>query len=390
MRPLVLLSSLCLLLITVQLILTFYSNKRHLFKEYVSQIKFGAAVVLDDDHNATPTSRHPPHSKIAIISSFIPSKQYIGSPARVGRLDDLINKACYAHRWGYDYIFNMTHGFDRKSTAKAHWLQYGTWHRVPHIQAKLHKDSGYDWVLYTDTDYLIKDMSRPLESFLNEFEFYNKKNVHVFLPREDLARHTFSSFVVMIRNSDFGRAVVKNWMDFAHGICPNGNVPSNPDKYDWMDSDQPGIWYALVKTHMQFYPRNNSEFDASFPLCNKTTGLLATPRAMGPELNQYMGERGLHFGNFGSDLSKMPDDQPIIWSTNKREESRPGLGIQWTYGNFHEDVWPYAFAIHKKSDWPAEMIAELDHCKRVHGCYANYTKNDKLEIGCNGVKFTVE
>jgi hypothetical protein len=38
-------------------------------------------------------------------------------------------------------------------------------------------------VLYADTDYLIKDLTRPLESFLHEFEFYGK-SPDIFVPRD--------------------------------------------------------------------------------------------------------------------------------------------------------------------------------------------------------------
>jgi hypothetical protein len=102
-----------------------------------------------------------PTIKIAMISGYVPSAQKTDAP-RVTELDELINKACYAHLWGYDFIFNTTYGFD-ESLADQHWLKYGTWSRVPHILARIKE---YDWILYSDTDYVMNDMTRPLESFV--------------------------------------------------------------------------------------------------------------------------------------------------------------------------------------------------------------------------------
>jgi hypothetical protein len=122
--------------------------------------------------------------------------------------------------------------------------------------------------------------------------------------------------------------------------------------------------------------------------CNTTTGLIESdhhPRTFGPELNLYFNGIGAVMGSYGSHLNRVPDNQPIIWSRNDKD-SRAGLGFQMTYGDY-KNVGPWAFAIHKKKDWPLEMETELDICKTRHGCYARYNAADKLEIGCHDVSF---
>jgi hypothetical protein len=361
----------------------------------------------DDDDPSPPStpleSRKRP--KIAIMSGFVPSTQ-TKTGGKFTKFDDLINKACYAHIWGYDFIFNTTDGFSDHPTEHRHWLTYGTWHRVPHVQSIL---PDYDWVLYADTDYLIKDVTRPLESFLNEFEFYGK-SPDIFLPRDGEHQpanwFAFSAFAFLIKSSPFSTRLLQNWMEFAFGLCPAGNYRTNKKAYSWTDSDQPGLWYALTKTHMEFFPPPNNtnqeisgmkarrstplHLEADLHTCNKTTGLIESThhdRTFGPDLQQYFRDIHAVGGNFGSDLSRVPDEQPIIWSRN-RNDSRSGLGLQMTWGA-PTTTWPLAFAIHKKKDWPADMVQELDICKTRHGCYARYNAADKLEIGCHNNSFQV-
>ena len=90
--------------------------------------------------------------KIALLSGFV-ARDHTKARISNGLMDHMINKACYADLWGYDYIFNETWGFDQ-DVGDRYWLEYGTWHRVPHIQAAL--DHGYDWVIYADTDWIVQ------------------------------------------------------------------------------------------------------------------------------------------------------------------------------------------------------------------------------------------
>jgi len=243
--------------------------------------------------------------KFAVVSGFV-TKESKKRP----RVDDkflphLLNKACYCELWGYDYIFNQTWGFPdeiRSPTTKsgkgAHWLDYGTWHRVPHMVAAM--DAGYEWVLYADVDYIFQDMMLPLESFLKQWEHHGKQNVHVFLPDDDNTLFTFSAFAVMIRNSDFGRKLLQNWLKFAHGVCPNSNFPTTPGKCSWTDSDQPSLWCALAQTHHDFCPEQGGDCNAK---CTEEAHLNAT-RVVGPELNVHMRKVG---AAKEADLSKVPD-----------------------------------------------------------------------------------
>lgn len=343
-----------------------------------------------DDYLDTPKNERLDKQKrvaknIAVLSGFVTKKSsdYSPQPRIESRfIPHLINKACYCELWGYDYIFNQTWGFpdyirsaSDVSSDGPHWLDYGMWHRVPHIRAVM--DAGYEWVLYADIDYVFQDMMLPLEAFLKQWDHYGKSNVHVFLPDDDNSLFTFSSFAIMVRNSDFGRKLLDNWWDFGKGLCPNGNFPTKPGKYSWTDSDQPGLWYALAKTHHDFYPEQSGGYDIS---CTKN-GYLNTTRFMGPELNTYMRKvRAIK----SEDLSKVPNDQPIIWSRTKNlgEFARSGLGVQMNFGRNPGDMFPHAFALHKKNDLPKEMMNSIDRCKKIHGCVAEYNENGKLDLHC--------
>ena len=90
--------------------------------------------------------------KIAVLTGFV-TRDHNKSRISNGLMDHMVNKACYADLWGYDYIFNETWGFDQNVGAR-YWLEYGMWHRVPHIKAAL--EEGYDWVLYADNDWIVQ------------------------------------------------------------------------------------------------------------------------------------------------------------------------------------------------------------------------------------------
>ena len=75
----------------------------------------------------------------------------------------------------------------------------------------------------------------------------------------------------------------------------------------WGDSDQPGLWYSLAKTHAEFFPRDDADYQIS---CNNETGLVETNRFLGPELNIYMEKVKAVQGSHGKDLIKIPDGMP--------------------------------------------------------------------------------
>jgi hypothetical protein len=333
-----------------------------------------------------------PRPKIGIVSSYISSTMWKGSPTKISELDHLINKACYSKLWGYDFIFNMTPGYGAELTDSRHWLEYGCWHRVPQLQAAL---PNYDWILYGDIDYVIKDLTRPLESFLNELDLYGHKNVHIILPSDsdDRGQYAFSSYAIMVRNSPFGHRLLEHWMAYGMGLCPNGNHKSIKGKYDWTDGDQSGLWYALIKTHMDFNP-GFKYHPSNFPICNETSGLLADGQG-GPwhAISGYFNKNGAKRGSSGAALGKVPQDQEIIWTLNTKG-SRSGLGLQMNWGVFGDELWPWAFAIHKKdaSEWPKDMISELEMCKVKQGCYAEYKRignssEEELKIGCSNLTY---
>ena len=252
------------------------------------------------DETSHDTKQH--HPKIAIISGFVTRESGPQAPqVKPYNYNHMINKACYAHLWGYDFIFNTSWGFEQNRhnvSANHYWLEYGTWHRVSHMAAAL---PNYDWIVYADVDWFIQDLTVPLESFIKDWELHGFTNVSVFIPVDNPGTHIFSAYAVMIRNNPFGRRLLQNWLQFADGLCPKGNFDTTPGKYEWGDSDQPGIWYSLAKTHSEFYGNN---FNVT---CNATTGKIVSGRFMGPEMRQYFLNHNVMFGgNQGKDLYPIP------------------------------------------------------------------------------------
>ena len=361
----------------------------------------------NDHHSSSSFSSSAP--RFAIMSSFVPSSQWIDGHKRLDEtnLEMLLNKACYCYRHGYEFIFNMTHGFPPSSNTRRnftpYWQEYGTWSRVPHIRDRL---QDFDWILYADIDYVVVNHSRPLADFLDEWHSYNL-SPSIYVPRDFQSRnfYTFSAFCVLIRNSPFGRAVVQRWMDFAHGICPRGNLSPVPRKYTWEDSDQPGIWYALTQTHRDFFPNYvNATRDAKLwivqqegAVCNATSGLVITDRAFGPETNAYFRHVHAVIGDSGVDLQDMPQDQPIVWSlgptTNTGGGPFGGLGIQakWMAAKDRNETFQQSFAVHVGSSHLSKLSRIHEQCRREYGCYANYTdgENGRLRIGCGDKEYTV-
>ena len=262
------------------------------------------------------------------------------------------------------------------------WLQYGNWHRVPHIRAAI---NDYDWILYSDLDFVIKDLTRPIESFIKQWILYGKNNVHVFVPPENKKSFIFSTFAILVRNSDFGRAFLRNWEEFGRGLCPNGTFEvHNPAQMDilgrikWEFTDQPGLWYALLQTSIDFdhhFEKGRRLYSKEF--CDNETGFLK-------HLNLYHLIRDFdtffksdartrnHRGTHGLELTNVPDDQPIIWSMIDDEDEESGLAVPEGETSRFNETLAKAFAIHTKREskrWPAkDMKIDLEMRKKKHGC----------------------
>jgi hypothetical protein len=345
-------------------------------------------------------NKDPIKAKIAVLSSYIGSTMWSKDTKAQfhNLLDHITNRACYCHLWHYDFIVNQTREITFDAEAQPEqikhrrewWLQFGAWERVAHIQAALDQ---YDWVLYGDLDYIIKDFSRPIESFIRQLDLYGKNQVHVLLPADEnhgTSPSAFSSFAILIKNSPFGRKLLENWRSFAMGICPNGNFQDKGGEmgYDWVHSDQPGLWYALMKTHMDFFP-NDVHLSPQIVKCNDTNGLIDDSKT-GPwmDFESYFTKNGYRAGNYGEKLAGVFDDQHIIFSRSG-SDSMSGLGVDHNWVHNADKFWNHSFALHWRApsdQWFPDMQRELTLCKRVHGCNASLNELGEIRAGCNSTK----
>ena len=330
---------------------------------------------------AFTTAEEKRGTRIALMSGFVSQKD-ASPPVQMEEnyFDYIINKACYSYIWGYDFIFNTTYGFD-ESYPKWHWLNFGHWNKVKHIRSRIEE---YDYIFYTDTDFFIHDIMRPVESFVHEFELHGKTNVQLFLPQDWFFSDVFlfSNFAFLMRNSKFSLDILKYWDDFARGMCPRGNLNLTSDgQYKWYDSDQPGLWYAMMRTYTEHFPdrvpANN------YPQCNETTGTI--PMHSPPWNTYFQNIANLTKGSSGEDLKAVPDDQPYIFS-NKPGALRSGmaLNLNWGISPDTEEMTKYSYAFHLKdnSRLPPIVNEELERCKSKYGCYAHYDKSGEIRIGC--------
>lgn len=350
-----------------------------------------AATTTTVKTGATATTRGRKRS-IAILSG------YVHKDEAQSRLPDhymvlLLNKACYAYRHNYDLIFNTTWGFPNeyprnisdKKSSRVHHLGSGSWHVVPYMEAILPK---YDWILWIDADYIFQQMDESIDRIIDEWETSGiggggRKNIHVLVPpgiadgsKDGFA---FQSWAVLIRNSPFGHSVIHYWKEFALGLCQRGNFRQK--KYTWRISDQPGLWYALIKTHIEHFGNTTTntsksggegiDFNSSLLLqlgCDPQTGYLKVDTDSTPlmrEMNDYFGLVFQNHSHSMANLSDFPKDQPILWSTSENiNESTSnsnykvmGLGIDlepfvgfWRYktGITPIPVFPSAFGLHVK------------------------------------------
>ena len=264
------------------------------------------------------------------------------------------------------------------------WLNYGAWHRAPNLRDRI---EDYEWILYGDLDYAIRDVTKPIESIIAELDLANKVNVSVVLPMDIPGNgYVFSSYAVLVKNSPFGIRLLDNWIKVGKGLCPNGNFKNSGSRYRWEDSDQPGLWASLIMTHMEFFPRYD---DPKFPVCDNETGLIDEMgnRAYLDEIAAYFKRRNATLGNHGDALSKVPSDQPILWSAFDGQnplDSLP-LGVDGKKPKGRGSI-PYALGVHKM-DFNHAAPHQQEYCKGHRGCYANYTESGQLQIGCNGVQY---
>lgn len=138
---------------------------------------------------------------------------------------------------------------------------------------------------------------------------------------------------------------------------------------------------ALPKTHDDFFriPGSNLTYEAK---CNKN-GYLSANRYMGGNMNRYFKNypRPVIKGIHGQDLVNIPKNQPIIWSKTING-TKSGIGVQQTFGSYLRKEAPRAFALHRKKGLPPAMRRDLAACQETFGCYASYTSDGILQMGC--------
>jgi hypothetical protein len=237
---------------------------------------------------------------------------------------------------------------------------------------------NYDWVLWTDADYIFQQLNTPLDIFFAEWEAHGLRNVQVFLPHDiNPNMFAFSSFAVLIRNSPFGHEVLRQWRAFAKGLCLNGNIlPSSREH--WVHSDQPGLWYALIQAHAK---AAGKEFSIT---CTKK-GFLDVHDILKPfvfEFNQYF-QGVFNRSTPPNNVSEVPKDEPIVWSSwqgGLGANIEPLVGFWRATNKTVPPEIPDAVGLHVKVALSQQVRDNLANCSK--SCFAGYRPNGTLEAQC--------
>jgi hypothetical protein len=293
-----------LILVGIQIVVWIYDTQKKFGCEHQihSSTRKGIAAVVDSPTLELVSRRFPPPTRIAFISAFIRKEMGPAAPyLQESYFPHVLNKACYANYWGYDFIFDQRWQFSDDYRARNQtdctrsWLDFGHWHRVPLLQKALESDM-YDWIFWTDVDYVVNQMTIPLETVFAEMHQHGLENIHLILPH-DGNKFVFSSFAVLIRNSDFGRQLLQNWMSFGRGLCANGNYPMKQGchNYEFPNSDQPGLWHSIPKTYSDWITtsdggRNTTKYEMR---CNEHTGHLNSKDFGLSEFDNYFHQVGM-------------------------------------------------------------------------------------------------
>jgi hypothetical protein len=156
----------------------------------------------------------------------------------------------------------------------------------------------------------------------------------------------------------------------------------SPTKIHWKISDQPGLWYALAKTHAELV--SNRAFSM-----NCSNGYLAVKDKslpVGAELDEYF--RYSVFHNLTTpprNLSECSKDQPILWS-----DAKNGLGVnvekhvgcrKTTNADNVLPTFPESFGFHIKERLPFNVLHDIDQCRHLYGCTTSYDTNSTKRFG---------
>ena len=389
-------------------LLELYYNNPELLK---SVSRFAATTYIDIP---STTFEGRGRRKIAIVSGFV-AKNLADSRLPDHYMPHLLNKACYAHHHNYTFIFNTTWGYptenprdeDIKINNPRLWhLDHGHWQVVPYMEAAFAED--YDWVLWTDADYIFQHMDVAIDQMIDEWESATgSDNVHVLVSpgisdTESDPKFPFQSWAVLMRNSPFGRRVLHHWRQFALGLCQNGNFKLRQPS--WRSSDQPGLWYALTKSHMEHFDNTAKLLDFSSSLCNNKTGYLRDSNFFAKPMQTYFRHVFQNRSHSMANLHDFPSDQPILWSSSKTDSSNEtnrinthdyvsnnthdvqvvrGFGIDvepyvgyWRYkpGITPIAAFPNAFGLHVKRALAPNILHDLETCRTERHCVAGYFK----------------
>mmetsp|Transcript_17182 Transcript_17182/g.37357 ORF Transcript_17182/g.37357 Transcript_17182/m.37357 type:complete len:460 (-) Transcript_17182:52-1431(-) len=278
------------------------------------------------------------------------------------------NKQCYAERHGYDNIFVTSYeGLGRTPPEKGAALSEqdkwrSSWAKIVLAQQHL---PYYDWILICDGDFFILNYSRPLESFIEEFE-RSEEDIHVFVPRDFPFENyfSFSMWAMLVRNTPLMNEMMSEWIS-SRFTC---------EEAMWW-AEQPHCYVALARAIRRFHDLPTSPDTDCARYCPAgVSGRLPEPRLgstgslRGLQLNisrcldAIGNELELPVGHYNTELKG-----PAVWSWGPSHHKFPerdvGLGVNLLF-SISTNLYAirHAFGVHAKpqaQEDMAETVAQL-------------------------------
>lgn len=160
-------------------------------------------------------------------------------------------------------------------------------------------DSNIEWFLVSDIDFTITSFDRPLDHWIPEGDY------HLVLPSEHETKPYFSAFILLIRNSLWGRRFINFVKQDLETNC-------------WLWSEQGSIFKSIFYLFNEYRALNLTEDQMCRKVCDHGP-LLSCIDSLGNKLR------------FGPQFRQRP---PVYW-TPFDGEGFPALGIQAKQASEH-------------------------------------------------------
>mmetsp|Transcript_32354 Transcript_32354/g.62193 ORF Transcript_32354/g.62193 Transcript_32354/m.62193 type:complete len:408 (-) Transcript_32354:410-1633(-) len=335
-----------------------------------------AAVALSSASQHLLLEYEPPKLRIGLVTSFHFSDPRVHTEFVRHTYP---NRMCYARQHGYYNLFSTTPQPDKEND--------GVWARLAMASKWL---PFMDWLLITDSDYFVVDMSRPLQSFVQEFEHVGA-DIHMLVPRDVPFQndYAFSSFAILVRNTPLIQQLLSELLSLRLE-CPTALL--------W--PEQQRLFIALARAIRRFHNLPVTIQDDCARQCRNPRGNESINKAYHFEhqrrLSRCLGSIAKSVGIPVGHTRDVPMVGPIAFSWGPAHVRHPnrdvGLGLNAVFGAYQNlPLVEKAFAVHVKppnvqlkaleKDSPRMQVwDQVQHSVQQNQCVREYNNMSDNQI----------